>query len=300
MRIAVTGATGFIGSALVAALEAAGHEVVRISRRPPREGSSDVRWDPERGVLDPAALEGLDAVVNLAGESIGERWTAERRRRIRESRVAGTGLLARTLGTLRRPPGVLVSTSAVGYYGNTGDTEVDESSPPGTGFLASVVQEWEEAAAPARAAGVRVVHPRMGVVLDPACGMLERVLLPFRLGAGGVLGSGRQWMSWISRDDAVRVYERLLLDDAFTGPVNAVAPEPVTNREFTRVLGRVLGRPTIVPVTGFALRLAFGDMAEETLLAGQRVRPAKLLAAGFPYHHPTLEDALMSGVGAAR
>jgi len=296
-RIAVTGATGFVGSALVPYLTAAGHRVMRVTRGAVAAGSGDVHWDPARGTLDARALDGVDAVIHLAGESIAERWTAERRRRILESRVEGTALMARTLATLVHPPRVLVSASAVGFYGNTGPTEVDEGASAGTGFLASVVQEWEEAADPARAAGIRVVHPRLGVVLSPGGGALARMLLPFKLGAGGPLAGGRQWMSWIAREDLLGVLEFLLLTDSLRGPVNAVAPNPVTNAEFTRTLASVLGRPAVTPVPAFALRLLFGEMADETLLAGQRVRPAALLAAGFPFRHPQLEEALRFEMG---
>ena len=291
-RIAVTGATGFVGSALVPYLTAAGHRVARVTRGAVDSGSDDIRWDPARGRLDARALDGMDAVIHLAGESIGVRWTPERRQRIRESRVEGTALLARTLSTLVHPPRVLVSGSAVGFYGNTGPTEVDEGASAGTGFLASVVQEWEEAADPARAAGIRVVHPRLGVVLNPAGGALARMLLPFRLGAGGPLAGGRQWMSWIARDDLLAVLEFLMVTESLRGPVNAVAPNPVTNAEFTRTLAAVLGRPAVTPVPAFALRLLFGEMADETLLAGQRVRPAALLDAGFRFRYPQLEQAL--------
>lgn len=295
-RIAITGATGFVGTALTSYLAEAGHEVLRISRRQPQD-ARDVQWDPTRGLLDPRRLEGVDAVVHLAGESLAERWTPERRRRIRDSRVEGTALLARTIAALHRPPRVLVSASAVGFYGNTGDVAVDEMSAQGTGFLASVTQEWEAAAEPARDAGVRVVHPRFGVVLNPAGGMLGRVLLPFRLGVGGTLGSGRQWVSWIARDDLLGALEFMLFEETLLGPVNAVSPHPVRNAELTRTLGRVLGRPAVVPVPGAALRLLFGEMADEALLAGQRVLPTILLTSGFRFRHPMLEEALRFELG---
>jgi uncharacterized protein (TIGR01777 family) len=297
MKVAVTGATGFIGRALVERLGRAGHSVRRVSRRSPAPGSDDLRWDPARGVLDPAALEGVDAVVHLAGENVGQRWSKDARRRILESRVQGTTLIASTLARLARQPRVLVSMSATGIYGDTGDREVDEAAPAGTGFLADVVRAWEAAADPARAAGIRVVHPRLGVVLGDEGGALARLLLPFRLGLGGKIGDGRQWMSWIARDDAVRALEFLLAADALAGPVNVVAPEAVRNATFTATLGRVLGRPTLTTVPGLALRAVYGDMADETLLTGQRVRCRRLCDAGFTFRYATLEDALRAELG---
>ena len=294
-RVVVTGATGFIGSALVALLRAAGHTVLRLTRRP--AGADDVRWDPARGEIDAAALDDAEAVIHLAGENIGERWTDEQRRRILDSRVQGTALLARSFAALARPPRVFVSGSATGIYGDSGDREVDEHGAPGAGFLSEVVQAWEAAAEPARAAGLRVVHPRLGIVLHESGGALARMLPVFRLGVGGRLGSGRQWMSWISRDDAVRALAFLALDALLDGPVNVVAPEPVRNADFTHALGHALGRPAVTVVPGFALTLAYGRMAEETLLTGQRVRCDRLLAAGFTFHHPTLDAALRAALG---
>ncbi|HEY0971603.1 MAG TPA: TIGR01777 family oxidoreductase [Gemmatimonadales bacterium] len=290
-RIAVTGATGFIGSALVARLAAGGHTVHRISRSAPAPGSGDVRWDPARGELDPRALEGVDAVVHLAGENIGQRWTAAARRRIVDSRVQGTTLLARTLATLERKPRVLVSVSAVGIYGDTGDRVVDESSPPGTGFLADVVRAWERSADAAREAGIRVVHPRLGVVLGAGGGALARMLLPFHLGVGGRIGSGRQWMSWIAHSDAVRALETLATRDGPAGPVNVAAP-PVTNADFTRALGRALHRPTIIPIPALALRAIYGRMAVETLIAGQRAASRRMGEMGVELDWTGVEEAL--------
>ena len=294
-RIAVTGATGFLGAALLPFLTTGGHTVLPVSRRPAAGGG--VRWDPARGELDPRALEGVDAVVHLAGENVGQRWTSDARRRILDSRVQGTGLVARTLAAMERPPRVLVCASGAGYYGDTGDRVATESSPRGSGFLADVVQAWEDAAEPARAAGIRVVHVRMGVVLGAGGGALDRLLLPFRLGLGGNVGDGRQWMSWIARDDAVGLLHWLLFADGVSGPVNGVAPDAVRNADFTRTLAHVLGRPTLGVVPAFALRTVYGQMADETLLISQRVASEKLEPAGFRFLHPTLEEALRFELG---
>ena len=297
LRVAVTGATGLVGSALVPALRAAGHRVDRLSRRSPEAGSTDIQWDPARGRLALGALEGVDAVVHLAGESIAAlRWTGSVKERIRRSRVDGTRLLAETLGRLTRRPQVLVSASAVGYYGDRGEAPLTEESPAGSGFLAEVCREWEAAADPARAAGIRVVHPRLGVVLAGQGGALPRMALPFRLGVGGVIGSGRQYWSWIELADLVRVIELGLALDTLAGPVNAVAPAPVTHREFTRVLGRVLGRPTLVPLPALAVRLLLGEMGQALLLDSARVLPRRLERAGFRFRHPELEGALRAAL----
>lgn len=305
MRIVVTGATGFIGSALVPFLARAGHVVTRL-RRPgrgpdgePPAGVTDIRWDPVTGVVDRTALEAHDAAVHLAGESVAERWSEEKKARIRASRVEGTRWLAEALAGLERPPRVLVSASAIGFYGDRGDERLTEASPPGRTFLAEVAREWEAAAEPARRAGIRVVHPRIGMVLSPEGGALARLLPPFKMGAGGKLGSGRQWTSWITREDLCEVILHLVADRAFEGPVNAVAPGAVTNAEFGRVLGKVLGRPTALGVPAFAARLAFGEMADEVLLASARVIPARLEAAGYRFGHPELEGALRHVLGLA-
>ena len=292
LRVAVTGATGFIGAALVPLLREAGHTVVRVSRG----SGGDVRWDPDRGELDPRALAGVDAAVDLAGENIGQRWTDERRRRIVESRERGTGLLARTLAALEPRPRVLVSVSGVNWYGDAGDAEVCETSPPGEGFLAEVTRIWEAAAEPARRAGIRVVHPRLGVVLHPDDGALARMLPVFRLGLGGRLGGGRQWLSWVSRDDAARALRFLLEHDDLAGPVNVVA-EPVRNEDFTRALAGALHRPAPFVVPGLALKAVYGQMAEETLLGGQRASGDRLRAAGFEFRHATIEGALRAMLG---
>jgi len=290
LRIAIAGASGLIGSELARRLQGDGHTVVRLVRREPK-GAGEVRWDPEGGRVDAAGLEGVDAVVNLAGENVAERWTAERKRRIRASRVDGTRALAEAVARLARKPKVLVNASAVGIYGNRGDERVDEMSAPGGGFLAGVVRDWEAATEPAARAGVRVVLPRLGVVLTAKGGALAKLLTPFRLGAGGPIGGGGQWMSWVALDDAVDVLYLSIVDDRLSGPVNAVAGA-VTNDEFVRTLGRVLNRPTILPLPAFALKLAFGEMAEETILYSQRVEHRKLTQLGYSFEHPELEGAL--------
>jgi uncharacterized protein (TIGR01777 family) len=295
--VAVTGATGLVGSALVRSLEADGHRVLRLVRARPAAGGDSVYWDPAKGEIDAAGLEGVDAVVHLAGENIAQLWTAARKRRIRESRVRGTRLLAEALAGLSRPPRVLVSGSAVGFYGNRGDERLEEDAPPGTGFLAGTAVEWEAAADPARARGIRVVHPRLGVVLSREGGALAKMLLPFRLGLGGRVGSGKQWFAWISEADVVGVLRWMMETETLSGPANTVAPGEVTSAEFTRTLGRVLGRPTLVPVPAAALRLAAGEMGEETLLASQRAVPARLLRAGYRFRHPELEGALRAALG---
>ena len=315
-RIAITGATGFIGRALVRYLEANGHSTVRISRSAPRPGFDDVQWDPAAGRLDPAPLEGIDAAIHLAGETISERWTDSHRRAIRDSRVRSTAVLAEALARLERKPRVLVSGSATGIYGDRGDEVLTEESSTGgyaagsdagkrnrgPAYLSLVCAEWEGAAEPAAAAGIRLVQPRPGPVFGAHGGILERLLPPFRMGAGGKVGDGRQWTSWIALSDHVRALEFLVLTESLRGPVNLVAPAPVTNAELSRALGRVLHRPALTTLPAFAARIMFGEMADALLLASQRVQPKKLLDAGFRFDHPTLEDALraeLSGHGAA-
>jgi uncharacterized protein (TIGR01777 family) len=289
--VAVSGATGLIGTALVEHLRASGARVRRLVR-PGRAGPDDVEWDPMRGVLAPNALDGVDAVVHLAGEPIAQRWSAEKKKAIRESRVRGTELLARRIAESERKPRVLLSGSAVGIYGDRGDETLDEESAPGTDFLAGVVREWEGATRAAADAGVRVAMLRTGLVLSPKGGALERLLLPFRMGVGGPIGSGRQWMSWISLHDHVRAVAYAMETETLSGPVNLVAPNPVTNAEFAITLGRVLTRPALVPVPGFALELMYGEMARATILSGQRVLPKVLVRTGFEFAHPALEQAL--------
>ncbi len=290
--MAVTGASGLIGGALVRHLTTKGHRVSPLVRR--RPGPGEIGWDPVAGRLEPGDLEGLDAVVHLAGENVGVRWTASRKARIRDSRVRGTRVLSEALARTSRHPAVLVSASAIGIYGDRGEETLTERSAlgPKDDFLAAVGQEWEDAAAPARAAGVRVVHPRFGVVLSPAGGALRKMLLPFRLGLGGRLGSGSQWMSWISIDDVTGALLHLVLNRTLSGPVNFTAPEPLRNRDFTRTLGQVLSRPAVLPVPSAALRLVFGEMADSTLLASARVLPERLLESGYAFTHPDLETAL--------
>lgn len=297
MRIAITGATGFVGVPLVAALRTEGHEVVVIGRR--RAGSTpDVAWDPEGGTIDRSALAGVEAVVHLAGEPIGERWTPARKAALRSSRVKGTSLIATTMAALSPRPRVLVSMSAVGIYGNRGDEELTEVSRPAHDFLGELGVAWESAADPARAAGIRVVHPRLGIVLHQDGGALAKMLPPFRLGLGGRIGDGTQYMSWISRADAVAALRFVLTNDAVQGPVNVTAPAPVTNAEFTRELGRALHRPAVAVVPEFAIKLMFGEMGEQTVLAGQRVLPAVLQQEGFAFRHPELPAALRFALGA--
>jgi uncharacterized protein (TIGR01777 family) len=298
MRVAVSGSHGLIGSALVGALRAEGHEVTRLVRGA-ATGPDEVRWDPVAGEIDQAGLEGHDAVVHLAGAGIGDRrWTAAYKREIRDSRVRGTALLAGALARLERPPSVLVSGSAIGIYGDRGDEELDESSPPGTGFLAEVCRAWEEATTPAADAGIRVALARTGVVLAREGGALRRMALPFRFFVGGPLGSGRQWFSWISLADEVAAIRHVIETPSLTGPVNLVAPGCVRQREFARALGRAMRRPSWMAVPAVALRLAVGRELAAELLASQRVRPAALLASGYRFHHPTPDAALAAAFSA--
>ncbi len=296
MRVVISGASGLIGGSVVSALRGRGDDVTPLVRRPPAPG--EARWDPTGGSIDTGAFEGADAVVHLAGAGIGDkRWSAARRCEIVSSRVQSTSLLARTLAGLDRPPTVLMSASAVGFYGDRGDEELTEESGPGRGFLAELCQAWEDATGPAADAGVRVVHLRSGVVLSARGGALARQLPLFRLGLGGRLGRGRQWLSWISLSDEVGAVLRALDDAALQGPVNATAPTPVTNRAFTGALGRALHRPTVLAVPGLALRVALGsDLASEMVLAGQRVLPTKLTASGYLFRHADIATALRAAL----
>ena len=291
MRIAITGAGGLIGSALSARFNEDGHEVIRIGRyhasRPP-----DVRWSIPHAQLKPTPLEGLDAVIHLAGESVFGKWTIEKKKAIRDSRIDGTRLLASTLAGLNHKPKVLISASAIGFYGDSGDTAADESSELGEGFLPVVAMAWEDAAKPAADAGIRVVHPRFGIVLSKQGGALKQMLPLFRFGLGGRLGSGLQWMSWISLHDTVEAMLYLIEQPHIAGPVNFVAPEPVTNKDFTSTLAGILNRPAIFPAPPFGLRLAFGQFADEALLVSQRVEPTVLLQTGYNFKHATLQAAL--------
>jgi uncharacterized protein len=301
MKVIVTGSTGLVGRALVRSLLADGHEVTRLVRgdaqgfRAP--GTAAVHWDPERGEIDGGALEGHDAAVHLAGENIGEgRWDDEKKRRIIESRVKGTSLLAGALAGLGAKPRVLVSASATGFYGDRGAEVLREESASGSNFVSEVCREWEKATLQASQAGIRVVHLRIGVVLDGEGGALQKMLTPFKLGLGGKVGGGGQYMSWITLEDLIGVIRRAIEDERLRGPVNAVAPGAVTNSEFTKALGHALGRPTIFAVPAFAARLAFGETADELLLASTRVEPARLKEAGFEFKHPEIEGALRSAL----
>jgi hypothetical protein len=290
MRILVSGASGLVGGALVARLAARGDAVVRLVRR---DGMSGVRWDASSARFDAVAAEGFDAAVHLAGEGIaGGRWSQKRRAAIRDSRVAGTRFLAGRLAALERPPKSFVCASAVGFYGDAGEARCTEATPPGRGFLAEVCRDWEAASDPASAKGIRVVNLRIGLVLAAEGGLLPRMLPAFKLGLGARLGDGRQWMSWITLADLLRVIERALADGAMRGPVNAVAPHPVRNATFTAALGGALRRPAFWTIPAFGLRAILGEMAEEMLLAGARVVPAKLRQAGFQFEHPRIETAL--------
>lgn len=297
MRIAVTGATGFIGGALAAELERRGIEYTVITRRPGEAGKirpgarSVVDWE----TLSPQSLDGLDGVIHMAGAPVAQRWTPKARREIRESRETSTRELVGVLGQLDRPPRVLVSFSAIGYYGPRGDEKLTESAPPGSDFLAEVCVSWEREALAAGAFGIRVVNPRVGIVVGPGGGALAQMLLPFRLGLGGPIGTGQQWMSWVHVGDVVGIALDALTNEAMKGPVNATAPDPVRNREFSKALGRVLHRPAVLPTPVFGLKLMFGEFAE-ILATGQRVVPAAALESGYRFSHPHLEPALASAV----
>jgi uncharacterized protein (TIGR01777 family) len=291
--VAVTGSTGLVGRALVAALEAEGYAVRRLVRHAPR-GPGEAAWQPTAATIDAGALDGAVAVVNLAGETIAQRWTAARRTRIVESRVKGTDLIARTIASMAGAKPALINASAVGIYGDGGDAVLDESSASGDGFLADVCRAWEGATAAARDSGARVVLARTGVVLSPDGGAMQRLLVPFRLGVGGRVGSGRQWMSWIALEDHVRALAHLVRSPTLSGAVNCTAPKPATNAEFTRAFARALRRPAVFPVPAMALRAVFGEMADETLLVSQRVVPTRLVADGFTFRQPDIDRALSS------
>lgn len=293
MRIVVTGATGLVGSALVPFLRAAGHRVDRLVRRDPEAGSTDIRWDPAQGVLEKAALEGVEAVIHLAGENVGEgRWTEGRKRAILESRIKSTELLSTRLSELRREPSVFISASAVGYYGNRGKEVVDEGGRKGEGFLADVCDKWEGSALHVAQAGIRVVHPRIGVVLTRQGGALPKMAMPVRWGVGGPVGAGTQMVPWISMKDLLRILQRMVEEPGMRGVYNTCAPLPVSNEELTHLMGKVLRRPTLFRVPSFAIRSMFGQMGEEVLLGGADVRPTRLLAAGFRFEEADLEGLL--------
>jgi uncharacterized protein len=292
MRILVSGSHGLVGKALIGSLTSGGHEVVRLVRGKP-SGAAEVEWDPVQGTIDAASLEDLDAVVHLAGESIASgRWTNEKKRVIQDSRVLGTVLLSDALARQSRPPEVFVSASAIGYYGDRGDELLTENSAAGTDFLANVCRAWENATARAVEKGIRTVRARFGIILDANEGALAKMLTPFRMGVGGRVGDGKQWVSWIAIEDVVNGLKFLIDDKTVSGPVNFVAPNPVRNGEFAATLGHLLSKPTLFPVPAFGVRLAFGEMGEALLLASQRVEPSILKDKGFKFRWPTLEPAL--------
>ncbi|MBA2742521.1 MAG: TIGR01777 family protein [Actinobacteria bacterium] len=290
MKLVVSGASGLLGSALVPALEADGHEVLRLVRHKP-EGANEIEWDPGRGSLDADALTGVSAAINVSGATIGRRWTPSRKAEIVSSRVNTTRLLSQTLAQVDPRPQALLSAGGIGIYGDRSDEFLTEESGLGGGFLVEVGKAWEEAAESARAAGIRVVTFRQGVVLTHRGGILERLLTPFKLGFGGQVGSGKQWWSWVSSDDLVEAYRFALAHD-ISGAVNLVSPNPVTNSQFTKALGRAIKRPTVVPFPAFAAKTIFGEMGEEVLLGSQRALPARLLDAGFTFRHAELGPAL--------
>lgn len=298
MRILVSGAGGLVGASLGSFLKAGGHTVVPLRRSSSGSGQEAVIWDPVARTCDPAQFNGFDAVIHLAGENIaGGRWNARRKAEIRRSRVDDTRYLAEILAGLSQPPRQLICASAIGYYGPRDSQPLNEYSAGGTSFLAKVCRDWELAAEPAQKAGIAVSHLRFGIILSPAGGALAKMLLPFKMGAGGVLGSGKQYMSWVTLDDVVGAIHHTLAHPDLTGPINVTAPEPVTNAVFTKTLGKVLKRPTIFPVPAFAARLAFGEMADELLLTGSRVLPEKLLGTGYQFQYPDLEAGLRHLLG---
>lgn len=295
MRVLVSGSSGLVGASLTTRLAAAGDTVVPLVRDATRAG---VLWQPESGRFDAGAAEGADAIIHLAGEGVASgRWSAGRKRRIRDSRVIGTRVLAEGIARMRKPPRVLAVASGIGFYGSVGEEPRTESSPPGRGFLADVCVDWEAACDAARSL-TRVVHVRIGIVLAGAGGALSAMLPIFKLGLGGRIGDGRQWMSWIGFEDLLRVFERVLADESIVGPVNAVAPNPVRNAEFASTLAAVLQRPAVLPAPAFALRAILGEMAEELLLGGAKVVPDVLCTRGFSFAHPTLDEALRAALGA--
>ncbi len=295
--ILITGASGMIGARLVAALETDGHRVLRAVRREART-DNEVSWQPKQGTIERDKLQGVDGVVHLAGANIaGKRWTEDYKQTILNSRVEGTTLIAETIAALDPKPRVFACASAIGYYGDRGAEQLEESAARGDGYLPDVCEQWEKACQPARDAGIRTVNMRIGVVLSTEGGALAEMLTPFKLGAGGVLGSGQQYFSWIAIDDVVRAMQEVLKNESLAGPVNLTAPNPVTNRDFTKALGRVLSRPTVLPMPAFAARLVFGEMADALLLASTRVVPSALSDAGFHYEHADLEPALRHILG---
>lgn len=296
MRVLIAGASGLVGSALIPVLGAEGAEVTRLVRT--TAGAGEIEWHPNNDQIDATKLEGFDAIINFAGENIaGGRWTDEQKRKIHDSRVNGTHLLSEAMAKLKQPPKVFLCASATGIYGDRGDEILDEQSDSGGGFLAGVCREWEQAAEPATAAGVRTVNLRFGPILAREGGMLAKLLTPFKMGMGGKVGSGKQYISWVAIDDAVGAIKLALNDESIRGPLNIVSPHPVTNEEFTKTLGHVLSRPTALAMPAFAVRLAFGEMADEMLLTSQRVIPKRLSDVGYEFEYPELERALKKHLG---
>lgn len=292
MKILISGASGFIGTTLLHKLNKAKHEVWKLVRKKNGLNKNEIYWDPAKNEIAAEKLNGFDVVIHLAGESIVGRWNPEKKKKIRESRIQGTTLLANTLASLTSPPHTFLSASAIGIYGNRGEESLDENSPPGTGFLAEVGKEWEAASKPLKDKGVRLIHYRIGIVLSLEGGALQKMILPFKLGLGGTLGNGKQWMSWISLEDLLRGILFCIENKQISGAVNATAPSPVRNDEFTKTLGKALHRPAFLPAPAFALKLALGEMADELLLAGAKVIPQKLIQNGFSFQDSNLESAL--------
>jgi uncharacterized protein (TIGR01777 family) len=293
MKILVGGSHGLIGEPLVNSLERGGHEVFRLVRREARPGAREIEWHPDRLIIDAPALEGCDVIINLAGDGIADgRWSEEKKHRIRDSRVNGTKLLSEAMSKLARRPKTFICASAIGFYGDRGDEVVDENSTPGKGFLAGVCRAWEQATEPAEQAGIRVVKLRLGVVLTKDGGIMGSMLRPFKLGLGGKVGSGKQYISWVAMEDAVAAANFILANEALRGAINVASPCPVTNEEFTKTLGRVLSRPTFMTMPAFAARLAFGEMADEMMLSSTRVEPKRLKEVGYQFQYAKLEDAL--------
>ncbi len=293
MKILITGSTGLIGTATHKMFKDGGHDAHRLVRGSARPDHNELHWNPDTGVLDPVRLEGFDAVIHLAGENIAaRRWSPEQKKRIRDSRIAGTSLLAKTLAKLDAPPKVLVSASAIGFYGNRGDEVLTEESAAGTGYLSDTAKLWEAAAEPVKASGVRLVTLRTGIVLSSKGGALAKMLFPFKMGVGGKIGNGRQYMSWVALDDVTGAILHTVMTESLSGPVNLTSPNPATNREFTKTLGKVVKRPTIFPLPGFMVKLLFGEMGEALLLGSARVLPQKLEASDYHFKFPELEGAL--------